>query len=184
MKIKFYLLLIVLFVLFPHIKAQESNSDCKFDVDKLVYGADIGFGISSINWTVGVSPQVGYKLSEKFHVGAGVTYLHAQSKSNSAYNYNENSLGLNLFAHYYPYKKLVFRLKPEVMHTWYKADVYTTSNLGNDSERFTANKFAPAIVTGVGFHFKPVMLLLNYELLQNEYSSYSDTAFLSIGFMF
>lgn len=177
MKNKLHLLLAVLSISCISIKAQ------KFNPDKLIFGGDIGFGISSNYWNVGISPQIGYKLTDKFHIGAGMTYIHGQSKDD-VFDYKENSVGLNLFAHYYPWKKLVFRLKPEIMSTWYKSDVTIVSESGSYYEKYTENKFVPAVIIGGGLHFKPVILLLNYELVQNDYSSYSDNVFLSIGFMF
>ena len=183
MKKHISLLAALLFIALLNIRAQQ------FDTDKLIYGGDIGFGISKDYWTVGVSPQIGYKLSDNFHVGAGLGCRYGKSDDDNvyimgidgytggtvSYRYTENSASLNLFAHYYPWKKLIFSVKPEIMHTWYRA------RLGN--EKYSENKFVPAITVGGGFHFRPVILQLNYELIQDRYSPYSDNVFLSIGFL-
>lgn len=178
MKTRLYVLLIVL-----AISCLASNAQ-KFDSEKLIFGGDIGFGISSNYWNIGISPQVGYKLTDRFHVGAGVSYLHGQSKNDTYYDYNENSVGLNLFAHYHPWKKIVFRAKPEIMYTWYKFDWEFEAGSKVSKGKNTGDTFVPAVVVGAGLHLKPVMLLLNYELIQDNYSSYSDNVFLSVGFMF
>lgn len=178
MKVKLFLLLISLSISCINIKAQQSNSD------KLIFGGDIGFGISDNNWNIAISPQVGYKLTKKFHIGAGITYLHEQSRNSIYYDYKENSVGLNLFTHYYPWKKMVFRAKPEIMYTWYKYNWDIQTETGYFTERYSKDKFVPAVIVGGGVHLRPIMLLLNYELIQDKYSSYSDNIFLSIGFMF
>jgi hypothetical protein len=178
MKTKFPLLFIILSICCINIKAQG------FDSSKLIFGGDIGFAISNSSWRVGISPQIGYKLTDKFHTGAGISYIHGESKGSDIYKYNENSIGLNLFAHYYPWKKIVLRLKPEIMYTWYKEKYVPLFSESSEMEEYTTNKFVPAVVVGGGVHLRPVMILLNYELVQNKYSSYSDNVFLSIGFMF
>lgn len=162
-----------------------------FDSKKLIWGGDIGFGISQNYWTVGGSPQVGYKLTNRFHIGAGIGYRYAKSNENyfvfsgtddnaqwqiQKFRYTENSVSLNLFAHYYPWKKLILSAKPEIMHTWYRG------SLGENI--YSQNKFVPAVIVGGGIHLKPVILQLNYELIHSKYSPYSDKIFLSIGFMF
>lgn len=147
-----------------------------FDTDKLVYGADIGFSISNSYWSLGLSPQVGYKIHPRFHAGAGISYMHGSSKSNSYYNYKNNSYGMNLFALYYPWKKLVAKVRPDL--TW------TTASMKDNSSKYSETYCTPAIIAGAGLHLKPVMIMLNYDLLRNDHSSFSDNLFLSLGVMF
>lgn len=182
MRNNLFILFIILSALLSTTTIQGQNR--QFNPDKLIFGGDIGFGISSGYWNVGLSPQVGYKLTEKFHVGAGITYIYGQSRDNTYSKQTDNSIGLNLFAHYYPWKKLVLRVKPEIMLTRYNVKYYIESETDSYWQKYSANKFVPAVVVGGGFHFKPVMILLNYELIQNKYSSYSDGVFLSLGVMF
>ena len=177
---------------------QSSVSTSSFNPKKLIYGGTLGFGFSSNFWTLSVSPQVGYKLTDQFHVGAGLGYSYAKRNSDySVYtsikdagnqwtedyhwvdvsnHYTENSASFNLFAHYYPWKNLIFTAKPEVMYSWYRATV--------DKQQFSEDRFVPAVIIGGGVHIRPFILQLNYELIQNEYSPYSDTVFFSVGVMF
>lgn len=173
-------------------------SKASLNPEKIVFGGSVGFGLSNDFWSLSVSPQGGYKLTDQFHVGAGLGYSYAKRNSNYSvytsikvtenqwledyhwvdvpYNYTESSVSFNLFAHYYPWWKLIFTVKPEIMHTWYKA------NLNN--EKFAENRFVPAVIVGGGVHLKPFIVQLNYELVQNEYSPYSDNVFFSVGVMF
>ena len=191
---KHAIIFIILSSVFLSINAQNNNSSKSgFDSSKLIFGGDIGFGISKNYWTIGVAPQIGYKLTDKFHVGAGLGYRYGKENSNyyiydvdidgnntiksGDYKLVENSVSFNLFANYYPWKKLVFSIRPEIIHTWYKEE-YT------DIGKYSTTKFVPALIVGGGIHLKPVILQLNYELIQDKYSPYSDNVFLSIGFLF
>ena len=199
MKKYLHLFLLASFMLPLSMNAQQSNgSNSSFNPDKIIYGGSFGFGFSNDFWSFSVSPQIGYKLTDKFHVGAGVGYSYAKRNSDysvytlvkdggnqwleeykwvdMAYNYKESSASFNLFANYYPWQKLILSLKPEIMHTWYRANLH--------NEKFSENKFVPVVIVGAGFHLKPFILQLNYELIQDEYSPYSDNVFFSVGVMF
>lgn len=172
---------------------QQENSGFKFDSKKLIFGGDIGFALSNDYCAIAGSPQIGYKLTDRFHIGAGFGYHHGKSDKNyyilvenenddsyewvsANFRYTENRVSINLFAHYYPWKKLILSLKPQIMHTWYRG------KLGD--EKYSDNKFVPAVTLGGGVHLRPVILQLNYEIIQDKYSPYSDNVFLSIGLMF
>ena len=195
----FFLLLLLLTMLPVSMNAQlSSNSISTFNPEKLIFGGTFGFGLSNDFWSLGVSPQVGYKLTDQFHVGAGVGYSYAKRNSDYSvytlipeynnqwldkyhwvdvpYHYTEKSVSFNLFAHYYPWRNLIFSVKPEIMHTWYRATF--------DKQKFSEDRFVPAVVVGGGIHLRPFILQLNYELIQNEYSPYSDNVFFSVGVMF
>lgn len=163
-------------VLFFALAFTAKSQNKAFDTDKLVYGADLGFSIANSYWSLGLSPQVGYKILPKLHVGAGVSYMHGSSKSGSYYNYKNNSYGMNLFALYYPWKKLVAKVRPDL--TWNRV------SMRDDSFKFSKTYFTPAVVVGAGFHFKPVMVMLNYDLVRDDNSALSDNVFFSLGVMF
>lgn len=156
------------------LKAQKKT----FDSNKLVYGADIGFSISDSYWSLGLSPQVGYKFIPKLHAGAGFSYTYGSSKSNNYYDYKNNCYGVNLFAYYYPWKKIVMKIRPDL--TWTKQTVKEKEG----TYKYSSTHFTPSVIIGAGFHFKPVMILLNYDLIQDDYSSQGKNLFLSLGVMF
>lgn len=143
--------------------------------DRLIYGLDTGFSLSNNSWTIGAGPQIGYKLTNKFHIGGGIGYIHGQSKNNMIYKYKVQSVYLDIFAHYHPWKKLIIQLRPEIIHSWYQEKY--------ESEKYKQNKFIPAITVGAGVYLRPVVLMMNYELIQNQYTPYSKSIFLSVGFL-
>lgn len=83
---------------------------------------------------------------------------------------------MNLFALYYPWKKLVAKVRPDL--TWNRV------SMRDDSFKFSKTYFTPAVVVGAGFHFKPVMVMLNYDLVRDDNSALSDNVFFSLGVMF
>lgn len=192
-KHSFLLPLLMLIMAWTSLSAQSTEStNSKFDPTRLIYGGDIGFAISNNSWTVAVSPQIGYRLTDQFHFGAGIGYRFGKLSEANYYYYpsegddyywetlmlrqTEHSASFNLFANYYPWKKLVFSIRPEIMHTWYRGSF--------GSEKYSENKFIPAVIVGGGVHLKPFILQLNYELVQDKYSPYSEDIFLSVGFIF
>ncbi|WP_260391907.1 hypothetical protein [Apibacter muscae] len=40
----------------------------------MVYGGDFSFSVSNNYWSLGISPQVGYRFTDNFIVGAGIGY--------------------------------------------------------------------------------------------------------------
>ena len=186
MKYYLFLLLLAVTAFSLSLNGQESQTSTatKFDPNKLIYGADIGFSFSQNYWTIGGAPQIGYKFTDRVHLGAGLGYRYGKSDrkyftfangQDFTYHYTESSISFNLFAHYYPWKKLILSIKPEIMNTHYKETA--------GDEEYSLNKFVPAVTIGGGVHLKPVILQLNYELIQNKYSPYNDGLFFSIGFL-
>lgn len=52
-----------------------------FDPSKLVYGGQIGFGFGSNDyWSIYLSPQLGYRFTNNFIAGAGISYAYATEK--------------------------------------------------------------------------------------------------------
>jgi hypothetical protein len=85
MKKYLFLFLMALTMLPFGMNAQQSSvSTAKFTPEKVIYGGTLGFGLSNDFWSLSVSPQVGYKLTDQFHVGAGLGYSFA--KRNSDYS--------------------------------------------------------------------------------------------------
>ena len=152
--------------------------------DKITFGGSIGVGISNDYWNIGITPQIGYKLTDNFQVGGGIGYQYRGNKDNDRdfnnqryhYKYSESSVSFNLFARYFPIKYITMSVRPEIMRTWYSETIGDT--------KFKDNKFAPAVIVGAGIYSYPMLLEINYELVQDDYSPYSKNIFFSAGFSF
>lgn len=72
--------------------------------DRLVFGGNIGlqFGTTTV---INISPQVGYKVTDRFVAGVGGTYQYVSLRYFNA-RYEYKILGYNLWSRYYPFENL------------------------------------------------------------------------------
>ena len=173
------ILLLVIFFFSSKSYSQISNP-----FEKITFGGNIGVGISSDYWNIGITPQIGYKLTPNFQVGAGIGYQYRGNKDDDTYvdskkykyKYSESSVSFNLFARYFPVKFITMSVRPEIMRTWYNKTV--------GDAKYKDNKFAPAVIVGAGIYTYPMIFEVNYELVQDDYSPYGKNIFFSAGFSF
>lgn len=82
----------------------QKNTDSKF-----YYGGNLGlmFGTYTV---IDISPEVGYRVTERFHVGTGLNYTYYQYKQDGTYNgsnatggysYSSSIYGIRFFTRYY-----------------------------------------------------------------------------------
>jgi hypothetical protein len=82
----------------------QKNTDSKF-----FYGGNLGlmFGTYTI---IDISPEVGYRVTEKFHVGTGFNYTYYKYKQDGTYNgsnptdgvsYSSSIYGVRFFTRFY-----------------------------------------------------------------------------------
>ena len=72
----FLILLVMLAPLVGFGQADSTQSDGPSSFgDRLVYGGNLGLSLGNVT-VIDVSPTVGYKVTEKFIVGPGATYLY------------------------------------------------------------------------------------------------------------
>lgn len=189
---KKFLAFLLSFILVLEISAQG------FDKNKLVFGGNIGGGVGDDSWTLGVIPKVGYRLNNKFTIGAGLGYIYGHTDTerwylvdqyefeSHRYTESKNAITLNTFVHFYPWKKLIFSIQPELSYIWYRGRGVAPVGENNSPilMKYSKNVFAPAIIIGGGVVFKPVIVQLNYEIIHSDYSLYNKNLFLSLGLTF
>lgn len=177
----------VLLILFAIVSVVANAQVKGFDPNKLVYGGQIGFGFGSNDyWSLYLSPQLGYRFTNNFIAGAGVSYSYANQKYHWASALDEvkeqqHQFGINLYADYYFTKRFFFTVKPEL---FYQKETLKWDNDEGVKQKLTENRFVPALLLGVGISLKPVILSLNYDVVQNSSTPYGDSVFLSVGFSF
>lgn len=161
----------------PIAKEKQTNT---FDKTKITYGGSFGFGFSSNSTLINIAPQIGYNLTDKFNVGAGVSY--------SYYNYKYNGFdgrwkdinsyyGLNVYGRYYPIYNIILSVQPEINLLNRK----TTSPSG---QKFSDSKVVPSLIVGAGVRVGPIQVMLNYDVVQNDNSPYGTNLFYGVGFVF
>ena len=131
MTIFFVGLALILFVptpSFAQYKKKKKKTESENFTDHLWYGGSFGLGLSSSTFGLSLSPMVGYKLTNKFSVGARLpldyTYAKLTSTDGSALSYNNLDLGLGAFTRHKLFKSIFAHA--EYNHLWVKDPV--TSN--------------------------------------------------------
>lgn len=158
----------------------EAKSPSGFDAGRLVYGGQFGFGFGSDSyWSVYLSPQLGYRLTDRLTVGAGVSYAYAQEEV--IFKSRQNQFGLNAYSDFFFSRQFFVSARPEVFfqrQSWRYVD-----DQGN-RRKLTENNVIPALVLGVGVYFNPVFISVSYDVVQHDLTPYGDSMFLSVGFRF
>jgi hypothetical protein len=146
-----------------------------FDKSKLEFGGTLGFSygnskIGGESTSLNISPEVGYRFSEFFRAGAGLSYIY---RGYSDYDFSENYAGLTLYGRFFPIKNLILLAEPELYRIW-----------GKNFD----NRFVPALLFGGGAYIPlatgAVSFTLSYDVLQNEYSPYYNRLIYTIGYVF
>lgn len=161
-----------------------AKSKTGFDTKRLVYGGQVGFGVGSNDyWSIYLSPQIGYMLTDRLIVGTGISYAYAQRKYTYYVEYKEkqNQFGVNLFTDFYLTRRIFVTARPEIFYQntkWNYLDVNGKRQKGNQ------NDFIPAVVLGAGISVGMATLSINYDIIQDDLTPYGDSVFLSIGIRF
>ena len=157
-----------------------------FDTDKLVFGGQLGLGFGAGTtdfWSLYVSPQLGYRLTDRLVAGVGVSYTYAQHKNSyiDGYKKKQNQFGFNLFTDFYVSNLIFVTARPEI---FYQRAKWNFLDHNNSRVELVENDFFPALVVGAGISLGVVVLSLNYDLVQHHLSPYGSTVFVSAGVRF
>ncbi|MGN6419295.1 MAG: hypothetical protein ACTHMC_17485 [Pseudobacter sp.] len=155
-----------------------------FNKENLFFGGN--FGLSFGDYTlVNVSPQVGYRFNRYLAAGAGVNFLYSSFKRryNVGADYKENygNAGLNIFGRVYPIEYLLLQLQPEANYVWGKIKYPDNTQLKLDGQ------IVPSLLGGAGAVIPTggrgsFIVMVQYDLLQNERSPYQNRAFYNFGY--
>lgn len=149
-----------------------------FDRSKLEIGGGIGLQFGDYT-VINVSPQVGYRLSPYFTAGAGVAYTYYKndiSYDNKKYDYKASYFGMNVFGRFYPIQYVVLSVQPEASRMWKSMD--------GPQGKVKKNEFVPSVLLGGGVRLGPVTAMIQYDVIQDDNSPYSDKIFYSVGYTF
>jgi len=111
--IRFIFLLSLSALYFSPASAQK-NTESKF-----YFGGNLGlmFGTYTV---IDISPLVGYKVTEKFHAGAGLTYTYFKYKEDgpvngSSFSYSTSIYGGSIFTRYFLAENLFLHAEDEML---------------------------------------------------------------------
>ena len=169
-----FIILLNLVIMMPSIKAQEGMDDSK----RVYFGGSFGaqFGSETV---IEISPLVGYRVTNNFSVGIGLTYMYYSfTDPYSGINYNTNIYGGRLFAKDYVFRNLFVYAEYEVLNLE-EPNAYTL-----EPQRVTTNN--PLVGAGIS---QPIgrnayfNIMILFDINPDVYSPYSNPIF-RIGFTF
>lgn len=169
--------------------AQESPRTGRkpLDPSRLFFGGN--FGVSFGDFTfVNISPQVGYRFTDRFSAGGGVNFIGSASTVRTAngdrlmrqgYGY----AGLNLFGRLFPVSNLFVNVQPEMNYSWGRVRYYN-----GQADVKTPGAFVPVLLVGAGAAIPTgrgqIIAMYQYDVVGNERSPYGRRPFLTFGFNF
>ncbi|MEI6815898.1 MAG: hypothetical protein WCL14_04745 [Bacteroidota bacterium] len=170
------LFVVLLFALFVGntVHAQPELDSAK----RWYFGGNLGAQFGSETF-IEVSPLVGYRITENFSIGAGITYIYfsQQNPYNPAYSYHSNIYGARLFAKEYLIKnffaygeeELLNLEEPNFNGDLVRTDVGSTLVGGGFSQSMGGNALS--------------YLMILWNLNETPYSPYTSPI-IRIGFTF
>jgi len=169
-------------------EASEEPVKKGFDKSRLFFGGNFGLGLGSKSSSIIFSPQAGYRFSNYFAAGAGIN-LNYYSYTTLWNNGNETKTrygytGLNTFARLYPISYLLLQVQPEINYSWGSIKYPD----GSPTEKLPG-QFVPSVLLGGGAAIPTggrgaLILMLQYDVLQEARSPYGNKAFFSMGYNF
>jgi hypothetical protein len=160
----------------------RENAEKKgFDANKLIFGGGLGFGMGSGVLSFGISPIIGYRITDRFAAGISLGYQYYRvtdfwgvynQRNNGQlefYNLNQSMFSGGVWARYIVWDNIFLHSEFEYNITRYKA--YQSDNvLGVRKETITTS--VPCLLLGGGYR-QPVadnlsfVIVALYDVLQN-----------------
>ena len=156
---------------------------------KLFVYSGIGLGYSSLygysNFNFSISPAIGYRVSDRFAIGPGISYSYNYYGTNDGYgnssSINTSSLGVKGFAQFIVYKQFFLHAEYEVT----KAQLLAQDQYGNIG---TVSRSVQTPLLGVGYRSQisnraaaDIVLLYNF---QDDYNSIYPNPVIRFNFLF
>jgi hypothetical protein len=180
LKIQSYNLIIILIVSAALFHAGASHGQTRHQRtnesfwDRTYFGGTLGASFGSYTY-VEIAPTAAYKITEKLHVGMGISYMYLSDKTYTP-AYNENIWGGSLFGRYFIWRDLFAHAEYQYLNR----DVYDPYL--NEDVRVNINN----ILLGGGYRqmlgensFVTIMVLFNVN--DSMYNPYSNPV-IQIGF--
>lgn len=176
-----YIILILGFSLFLHCtlfpqefiqagsEKKQSQHSGRFDTDRLFYGCGLGLQFGT-NTLIELSPLIGYRFTERFGTGVGLSYYYMARNVYPVFS--TNIYGAKLISYYNFAERFFFYGEYEALSLESK---YFNPGIYPDTKRF----FIGSLLVGPGLRYKigdrsSINLLILWNLNDNIYSPYSN----------
>ncbi|HRP55994.1 hypothetical protein [Agriterribacter sp.] len=162
----------------------EETAPKRFDKSKLFFGGNFGLGFGSNTSSIIVSPQVGYRFNTHFAAGAGINFNYYSYKNLSNEKTSLGYTGLNIFGRVYPIPYILLQAQPELNYSW-----GSIKYPDNSPAEKLKGQFVPSLLLGGGAAIPTggngaLLLMLQYDVLQESRSPYGSKAFFTMGYNF
>jgi hypothetical protein len=84
----------------PNLGLKKQGSTFKFDPDRITYGGNFGAAFGSLTY-VDISPFIGYRFTDQWMVGFGVSYIYYRQRYSPTQVYQTHLYGGRLFSQYF-----------------------------------------------------------------------------------
>lgn len=180
-----YLAFVVLICFSNSLMAQKEDADEGADPNRWFFGGN--FGLTFGDYTlINVSPQVGYRFTERVAAGGGVNLQYASIKerysNGDAYRkISQGVTGLNLFGRVYPIQNFMLQLQPEANYVFGRVKYYDATPNSKLN-----GKIVPSLLAGGGLVFPSgrgaLIMAVFYDVLQDPNSPYSNKPVINFGY--
>lgn len=175
-------IIVLALLLLPFI-ANAQEQPTKSFWDRIYFGGNLGLGFGTNSTYVDVSPQVGYKITDRFSAGVGVTYIYYKEKFTAygmTYKYETSIYGGDIFSRYFFTESLFGHVETGALNLDVPEQLthypYTVTY---------GREWVPNLLVGGGFRSGgekvSFMIMLLYDLIDDPNSPYQNPI-LRIGF--
>lgn len=181
---KYVLLLIFACVSFGQLHAQEEDQEPPqkgFDKSKLFFGGNFGLTFGT-NTFVNISPQVGYRFNQYLAAGAGPSFVYYSYRTFNG-RFRQGYGGANVFGRFYPFPYLFAQAQPEFNYMWGSVE-------NGGARQKIGGRAVPSLLLGTGGAIPTggrngaLLLMVQYDVIQDAFSPYGNRAFFSVGYNF
>ena len=179
--------LILLFSTQAPAQQQAPRERKPLDPSRLFFGGNFGVRFGDFTM-VNISPQVGYRFTERFSAGGGVNFITSATTVRTAngerlWREGYGYAGINLFARAFPISNLFVNVQPEMNYSWGTLRYYN-----GQADVKSPGAFVPVLLVGAGAAIPAgrgqLVAMYQLDLVGNDRSPYGRRPFLTFGFNF
>lgn len=161
--------------------SQQRKKPKGFDRERLVIGGAPVLGFGSGSLAIGLAPIVGYRFTDGFVAGIGLSYIYykqndALSYINTNYNIKAHAYSASVWARYLVFENIFAHVEYEHNFINYTNLRFDPNGSGN-VETYWAKQNSPSLLVGGGYR-SPIssnasfVAMLLYDVLQDKRSPY------------
>lgn len=170
-----------------------------FEPERLILGGNMGMNFLKKGYSFYIAPTIGYRFTNRFHMGSNLSYLFYQEKftytnskyfNEETYRYRANHYNTSLFMRLFIAGPMFVHLEPGLnfYKTFKNPDFIYDQSTGKLMEQ-TQREIIPSILTGAGFAIPlggsaAFVIYGMYDVLQHPQSPYSGLPIIRGGFAF